>query len=552
MRNISVSFAFVFFYACIFGQNSVGLLSFDKDRTYDGYNLIYPHNQSTVYLLDLCGRIVHRWDDESDLRPGNAAYILESGNLLKTKRPSSFMGDAIWAGGGGATVEIRSWENDLISSFTLNNDTMRLHHDAVITKEGTVLMIAWEWKSHEEAIQAGRDSSKLENSMLWPDFILEWDPRLDSIVWEWHVWDHLIQDFDASASNFGIVEDHPELVDINYDEHDGHQDWLHSNSLDYNPELDQIMLSVPYFNEFWIIDHSTTTDEAASHSGGRSGKGGDLLYRWGNPTTYQQGGDDEKKLFFQHSVKWIDPEASESDIFYGAISVFNNRVAQNISTANIIQPQIFEDGTYELSDGRFLPEDFTKTFKHPEEPEMAASGGLSSAQLLPNGNMLMLAGRWGYAYELTQDNELTWEYRVPLIAGQPVSQGEVLTITQNITFRMDRYPPDYAGFENRDLGAGDYLELNPNINYCDQLTTSTRDDFYHIDIQIYPNPFRNLLHIDLEEANGESEVHIYDHLGRLTWSENKVKNTLKIDTNSWMPGVYFMTVNGSVAGKFVK
>ena len=78
---------------------------------------------------------------------------------------------------------------------------MRLHHDAVITEEGTVLMIAWEWFTEEEAIQAGRDPSKLANGMLWPDYILEWDPRLDSIVWEWHVWDHLIQDFDSSMAN---------------------------------------------------------------------------------------------------------------------------------------------------------------------------------------------------------------------------------------------------------------------------------------------------------------------------------------------------------------
>ena len=89
-----------------------------------------------------------------------------------------------------------------------------------------------------------------------------------------HVWDHLIQDFDPSKANYGDVEDHPELVDINFGSYSS--DWLHSNSIDYNEEFDQILLSVHNFHEIWIIDHSTTTEEAAGHTGGNSGKGGDI------------------------------------------------------------------------------------------------------------------------------------------------------------------------------------------------------------------------------------------------------------------------------------
>jgi hypothetical protein len=48
------------------------------------------------------------------------------------------------------------------------------------------------------------------------------------------------------------------------------------NSIYYNEALDQIMLSVRGNSEVWVIDHGTTTTEAAGHAGGRYGKGGDL------------------------------------------------------------------------------------------------------------------------------------------------------------------------------------------------------------------------------------------------------------------------------------
>ncbi len=53
---------------------------------------------------------------------------------------------------------------------------------------------------------------------LWPDKIVEIEPqgqRGGKIVWEWHIWDHLIQDFDSKTANYGKPADHPELLDIN-------------------------------------------------------------------------------------------------------------------------------------------------------------------------------------------------------------------------------------------------------------------------------------------------------------------------------------------------
>jgi hypothetical protein len=116
-----------------------------------------------------------------------------------------------------------------------------------------------------------------------------------------------IQDRDPERANFGDVAEHPELVDINGDRHrrrliDGDAraerrrlaalgytdageserardmegaDWLHTNSIDYDAQLDQIVLSVRNLGEVWVIDHGTTTEEATGHSGGRRGRGGE-------------------------------------------------------------------------------------------------------------------------------------------------------------------------------------------------------------------------------------------------------------------------------------
>jgi hypothetical protein len=541
----------ILFCATLFNaQNTVGLLSYEPNETFDGYNIIFPHNQPNVYLLDNCGEIVHTWEDEANFRPGNTAYLMPNGNLVKAKRDAVVTDDAIWAGGGGETIEIRDWDNELIWSYTLNNETYRLHHDIAPMSNGHILAVAWELKTREEAIQAGRDSSTLAQDKLWSEYIFEIDPETDEIVWEWHMWDHLIQDFDATKDNFGVVADHPELVNINYDTHDGHPDWLHVNAMDFSFVRNQIIISVPYFDEVWIIDHTTTTEQASGSTGGFGNKGGDLMYRWGNPAAYNSGTADDKKLFFQHDVQFIDDFVLGSNPNYNSIAVFNNRVGEDFSTANIFRPNwdMYESIYLTGPDGLYLPNDHTITLTHPI-PQKMYSTGLSSIQLLPNDNYLLTSGRFGYSFELTPDNEVVWEYKTPIVGGFPATQGDTLSVNNNLTFRMKRFPKDYTAFEGRDLSSKGWIELEPNETLCDKiLDVEILEDEYNL--TLYPNPTSNYLVVDWE-AGMYTYLDIYNAQGQKVSSIMRTGGRVYLDVSEWETGLYFVQIDKVKAAKFI-
>ena len=528
-------------------QNTVGVLSFEADKVSEGYNLIYPNNQPDVFLLNNCGEIVHKWEDDIEFRPGNIAYLRTDGSLVKCKRHFIAVNDPIWAGGGGAIVEIRAWDNSLLWSFEQNDETKRLHHDIAPMPNGNILMISWELKSEEEAIEAGRDPATLSSNQLWPDYVLEVNPTTDEVVWEWHAWDHLIQDFDPTKANYGNVAAHPELIDINWATENGVADWMHSNSIDYNEELDQILLSVPTFNEVWIIDHSTTTEEAAGHSGGQSGKGGDLLYRWGNPAAYRAATSAEQTLFYPHDIHWIDDPLSTDSPYFGQLAVFNNRVDPSFSTVNIFAPP-FDPNTneYTLNGNQWGPEEFTLTAQHPI-PEKLFSTTVSSVQLLPNDNLLICSGRKGYSFELTPENEVVWEYITPFDGPNPVIQGDSSTIN-NLTFRFKRYPSNYMAFEGRDLSPQGFVEFNPDTTFCDFLLTPIAEQEIP-SIHIFPNPAQEILWIETP-ALEPFDLKIRSILGQLVYHSDSFLST-QITVSDWTRGVYVVYLNGKAVQKLV-
>lgn len=407
--------------------------SWAADESYNGYTLYSPMISIDTFLINNSGGVVHSW--RGIHKPALSVYLLENGNILRTAFPG--YNPRFWGGGIGGRVEIFNWNGTRVWSFDYSTSNYCLHHDVTMLPNGNILMIAWEYKSAAEALSKGRDPNMIPQGQLWADHIIEVQPTgptSGTIVWEWHLWDHLIQDFDPTKENYGVVRDHPELVDINYG---GGvlADWTHINSIDYNEEYDQILLSVLHFDEIWVIDHSTTTEEAAGHTGGRYGKGGDLLYRWGNPLTYRTGTESDQKLFNQHDATWIKPGSPGA----GNILIFNNgpgRPGEYYSSVDEIAPPMAENGTYCRSPGSaYGPTDLIWSYA-AENPTDFFAINLGGAQRLPNGNTLICNGPHGQFFEVTAEKEVVWKY-----------SNQIPDPLNSHVFKILRYGPEYPGLQ---------------------------------------------------------------------------------------------------------
>ncbi len=491
---------------------TIGLRFIDPNVS-DGYTLFTPEKNNSVYLINNCGEKVNEWTFTE--LPGATCYLLENGTLLRA---------------GKQALEIRDWSNNVIWSYLLETIGLGQHHDIEPLPNGNILTVISDFYSQDAITSEGRNpaTTTLQNFKL--DKIVEIHPigsNDASVVWEWKFKDHLIQDFDNTKSNYGVVIDHPELIDINFDNNQN-KDYTHVNAVDYNAALDQILISSRHLSEIYIIDHSTTTAEAAGHTGGNSNIGGDLLWRWGNPQVYKQANN--QKLFLQHDSKWVEPGYLDA----GKVTVFNNDADGTgmFSSIVLITPDI-NNGIYIKGRNIFKPADYEWSWNGSFLGRIVQESKKSGTHQLPNGNFIISEAQIGQVSEITKSGTQLWTYKNP--SGPSIINQFEDPILNNIFFRAEKYPSTYIGFTGKNMTPQGIIEDQNTLSSACAASLSVKKS--ELGVGLILNPIKNNTIQFVKNINFNS-LNIIDLNGRTIYKHGPFNgNNLKINL---IPGMYFV------------
>jgi hypothetical protein len=461
-------------------QRPTELQYWDASRACYGYTLFGA--RGTTYLLDMEGRVVHTWP------VGTNPHLLDDGDVLDAANddPSGFTG-----------FKEVSWNGTTVWQYLETRTTYHPHHDFVRIFNPelgayTTLYVANKDFTRAQCIAAGANPATVPSTGAQMDAVVEVDVS-GNIVWEWCFFDHVVQDWDPNKPHYvgagHTVADYPGKLNINLPGHPLKQDWLHINAVDYNQDLNQVVVNSVQ-GEFYVIDHGSTfiAGDPAGSTALAATSAGDFLYRFGDPARYNQGDKPSiledwtqsttgnKQLGGAHHVSWI----GSGLVGAGHFLIFDNGQylsehtpqsyvleinpfldASGIDTGNYVNPPAAD---YDSWTAPAVTEKTPKQMSRQIVWSYSSKSNLTlfshigcSAQRLPNGNTLICADTEGYIVEVTADGQAVWEYIVPI-----TNNGNVLEIGDNLPminsiFRAYRYTPDHPALVGHTLTPGDTI-----------------------------------------------------------------------------------------------
>lgn len=522
------------------------------------YTLYSVQNQTTALLCDTNGTTFHTWSGLTG-GTGYSSYMMPGGTLVRTVRNT---GNQLSGGGMTGRVQKVTYTGTLLWDFTYSSSTYCLHHDICPLPNGNVLMISYDVKTAADLTAAGYAAT---GHTIWSEKIIEVQPtgtNTGTIVWEWRLWDHLTQNVDPARANYHpTIVDHPELMNINFQSTS--TDWVHMNGIDWDPVLDQIVVSSHNLNEVYVLDHSTTTAEAAGHSGGNSGKGGDLLYRWGNPASYGAAGT--RNFNVVHDAHFIPADCPRAGYIVG----YNNggiTTPTQQSCVDMVNPP--RSGyNFLINPGAA----YAPTAYDVRIPCGGYNSNMGNSQQLPNGNTLVCIAQSGTIKEFDINGSLLWtknaggtapqafRYSACYLSGTPPATP---TIIDSVAILTTASAAAYQWFENGVpiVGAttqnfipahnGNYEVAVRDINGCwsdtsasfPYVETGIAQVYSGRDLTVYPNPSSGFVEISGGAVDGKTfTATISDQQGRVVVT---LENPRRFDFSRYGSGVYTLTVRG--------
>lgn len=547
------------------------------------YTLYAPSNSTQAFLVDTNGTTYKTWTFGSSAKTGFSNYLLPGDTLL---RPVARSGNSLHGGGLTGEVQKVTWDGTVVWDYTYSSSSYCLHHDVCPMPNGNVLLTCYEVKSSTDASNAGCSSP----TTIWSEKLMEVHPTGATtaiIVWEWKLWDHLCQSYSSTKPNYVTsISENPQLMNINYNVS---QDWIHMNGIDYNADLDQITFSSRTMNEIYVIDHSTTTAEAATHTGGNSGKGGDFLYRWGNPAAYGLTGTTNFDVV--HDAHWI---SSDDPTYPNYLCGFNNEGgAGGKSSVDIFSPP-YDGFNYSYTAGSVIPPS-TYAYRYSDTQKSTSNG---SSQKLPNGNILLCMSTVNTISEINSAGTTLWtktgtgspanaiRYDMCYVRGpianastpmNSVCTGDVFELSSSgvsVTETSPNYSYSWscssAGFTsslqnpsitpttageytyvvtitNTELNCWDTASVTLVVENCTGIDESAKN---RSSITVFPNPAQEYFYI--ENISVGCTITIVDKLGRRVYTSTAKSDKVKIQTDTFAKGLYFITIQNKEKTEDIK
>jgi hypothetical protein len=511
--------------------------------------------------------------------------------ISSTSYSAHFLKDTIYQStgsgtGGGSWGSIKKWVCNSTNSAT-NIWTYAVtggHHDICPLPNGNVLIIVHDQKTAANVTAVGGSYSGTVSSEKIQE-IHQTGLTTGVVVWEWKLWDHLCQSTNSAitATYVTSVAANPQRMNVNYNMT---SDWIHMNGIDYNAALDQIVVSSHYMNEIWVIDHSTTTAQAATHAGGNGGRGGDFLYRWGNPAAYGcTAGGNGVTLNTIHDARWVSANNAK---FPNYISMYHNNNGGTVQAVLFQAPHNGYNYTY-TAGSVIAPTTCTK----PTIPTITNVPDMGGIQVLDNGNILITkpnntfyeCSGLGTTYQTLavgsnhvdrlKKCEVIGPFSTASTSMATICANSQITLTSTASSPLQTSPTftyawtsDPAGFTSSSQNPTVTPSAAGNFTYTVTVTSNGCTSTSSVNVtvspctgieetpeekvvpNIYPNPTTGILNLNEEFVlSNNFEALVCNSYGEVIVSE---KNISAIDLSGYSNGIYYLILkseDGSVLNK---